>query len=406
MTAWIRFVMFNYAVTINSNCHNLYRMNNFLKNKHLISRAGFGIHHNEIEKYKNRSPKDFYKEISNTGDYRILQTDIAGLSPEEYQELAKAVDKKPVNLFNKNYNNAVKKSWHEEMIKSPSQLQEKMTLFWHGHFATRIQQALFNKELVEIFRKNALGNFRDLVFAVSKSAAMLNFLNNQQNKKANPNENFARELMELFTLGRGQYTEKDIRESARAFTDWSYNRLGEFTDNKKQHDTGEKEFFGKTGNFDGGKDFKTIASLIKSDINTQVYYLSTGSFDTHTNQNSRQNQLFKNISDAVEIFTKDMKENGKFQDVMIMTFSEFGRRVAQNASNGTDHGTANQMFFISGSLKKKGLLNPLPDLENLSYDDLIYTEDFRKVYATILKKGLHSDDQKILGKPNGYYDFI
>lgn len=155
-----------------------------------------------------------------------------------------------------------------------------------------------------------------------------------------------------------------------------------------------------------GKDFKTIASLIKSDINTQVYYLSTGSFDTHTNQNSRQNQLFKNISDAVEIFTKDIKENGKFQDVMIMTFSEFGRRVAQNASNGTDHGTANQMFFISGSLKKKGLLNPLPDLENLSYGDLIYTEDFRKIYATILKKWLHSDDQKILGKPNGYYDFI
>lgn len=155
-----------------------------------------------------------------------------------------------------------------------------------------------------------------------------------------------------------------------------------------------------------GKDFQTIASLIKSDINTQVYYLSTGSFDTHTNQNSRQNQLFKNISDAVEIFTKDMKENGKFQDVMIMTFSEFGRRVAQNASNGTDHGTANQMFFISGSLKKKGLLNPLPDLENLSYGDLIYTEDFRKIYATILKKWLHSDDQKILGKPNGYYDFI
>lgn len=406
MTAGIRFVMFNYAVTINSNCHNLYRMDNFLKNKHLISRAGFGIHHNEIEKYKNRSPKDFYKEISNTGDYRILQTDIAGLSPEEYQELAKAVDKKPVNLFNKNYNNAVKKSWHEEMIKSPSQLQEKMALFWHGHFATRIQQALFNKELVEIFRKNALGNFRDLVFAVSKSAAMLNFLNNQQNKKANPNENFARELMELFTLGRGQYTEKDIRESARAFTGWSYNGLGEFTDDKKQHDTEEKEFFGKTGNFDGGKDFQTIASLIKSDINTQVYYLSTGSFDTHTNQNSRQNQLFKNISDAVEIFTKDIKENGKFQDVMIMTFSEFGRRVAQNASNGTDHGTANQMFFISGSLKKKGLLNTLPDLENLSYGDLIYTEDFRKIYATILKKWLHSDDQKILGKPNGYYDFI
>jgi len=155
-----------------------------------------------------------------------------------------------------------------------------------------------------------------------------------------------------------------------------------------------------------GKDFKTIASLIKSDINTQVYYLSVGSFDTHSNQNQKQNQLFKNINDAVGTFTKDMKENGKFNDIMIMSFSELGRRVAQNASNGTDHGTANQMFFISGGLKKKGLLNPLPDLTNLKDGDLIYTEDFRKVYATVLKRWLNTNDQKILGKDNGYYDFI
>lgn len=155
-----------------------------------------------------------------------------------------------------------------------------------------------------------------------------------------------------------------------------------------------------------GKDFKTIASLIKSDINTQVYYLSVGSFDTHANQNQRQTQLFTAINDAVEVFIKDMKENGKFSDLMIMTFSEFGRRVAQNASNGTDHGTANQMFFISGGLRKKGLLNPLPDLTNLKDGDLIYTEDFRKVYATVLKKWLSSDDHKILGRNNGYYDFI
>ena len=155
-----------------------------------------------------------------------------------------------------------------------------------------------------------------------------------------------------------------------------------------------------------GKDFKTIASLIKSDINTQVYYLSVGSFDTHTNQNQRQNQLFRNIDEAVEAFVKDMKTSGKFEDVLIMTFSEFGRRVAQNASNGTDHGTANQMFFVGGGLKKKGLLNALPNLEKLNYGDLVYTEDFRKVYATVLKKWLNSDDRKILGKESGYYDFI
>jgi len=155
-----------------------------------------------------------------------------------------------------------------------------------------------------------------------------------------------------------------------------------------------------------GKDFKTVASLIKSDINTQVYYLSIGSFDTHVNQNERQQKLFGEINDAVKSFVGDMKANGLFNDILLMTFSEFGRRVAQNASKGTDHGTANQMFFISGGLKKKGILNALPDLQNLNEGDLIYTEDFRKVYATVLKNWLNADSSKVLGWKNGVYDFI
>ncbi|WP_276966936.1 DUF1501 domain-containing protein [Chryseobacterium sp.] len=155
-----------------------------------------------------------------------------------------------------------------------------------------------------------------------------------------------------------------------------------------------------------GKDFKTVASLIKSDINTQVYYLSIGSFDTHVNQNDRQKKLFNDINEAVKSFVADMKSNGLFKNILLMTFSEFGRRVAQNASNGTDHGTANQMFFISGNLKKKGILNALPDLQNLSEGDLIYKEDFRKVYATILKNWLKADSSKVLGWKDGIYDFI
>jgi len=155
-----------------------------------------------------------------------------------------------------------------------------------------------------------------------------------------------------------------------------------------------------------GKDFKTVASLIKSDINTQVYYLSVGSFDTHVNQNDRQKKLFSDINEAIKSFVTDLKSNGIFENVLLMTFSEFGRRVAQNASNGTDHGTANQMFFISGGLKKKGLLNALPDLQKLNEGDLIYTEDFRKVYATVLKNWLKADSSKVLGWKNGVYDFI
>ncbi len=155
-----------------------------------------------------------------------------------------------------------------------------------------------------------------------------------------------------------------------------------------------------------GKDFKNIASLINSDINTKVYYLSVGSFDTHVNQNQRQSQLFSEINEAVKAFVKDLKSTGRFEDVLLMTFSEFGRRVAQNASKGTDHGTANQMFFVSGGLKKKGILNALPDLEKLNDGDLIYTEDFRKVYATVLKNWLGADSTKILGWKNGIYDFV
>ena len=155
-----------------------------------------------------------------------------------------------------------------------------------------------------------------------------------------------------------------------------------------------------------GRDFKNIASLINSDINTKVYYLSVGSFDTHVNQNQRQTQLFTEINEAVKAFVEDLKSSGRFKDTLLLTFSEFGRRVSQNASKGTDHGTANQMFFVSGGLKKKGVLNALPDLEKLNDGDLIYTEDFRKVYATVLKNWLNADSSKILGWKNGIYDFV
>ena len=226
-------------------------MNNFLKNKHLISRAGFGIHHNDIEKLKNISQKKFYQELKNNSEHKPLEIEAYKITAQQYLDMTKASDKKPVNIYNRNHNIAISKAWQDLMINSPNQLQEKMALFWHGHFATRIQQSLFNLDIINIFRKNALGSFRDLVFEVSRSPAMISFLNNQQNKKRRPNENFARELMELFTLGQGHYTEKDIRESARAFTGWSYSPTGEFRELMKEHDAGEKEFFGKTGNFTG-----------------------------------------------------------------------------------------------------------------------------------------------------------
>lgn len=155
-----------------------------------------------------------------------------------------------------------------------------------------------------------------------------------------------------------------------------------------------------------GKNLKTIASLIMSDINTKVYYLSLGSFDTHVNQEVQQKRLFTELNDAVKAFTADLKKNNRFDDVLMMTFSEFGRRVSQNASNGTDHGTANNMFFISGGLKEKGILNDMPDLKDLNQGDLKYKVDFKNVYATVLNKWLGSDDVAILGKKYEPLNFI
>lgn len=155
-----------------------------------------------------------------------------------------------------------------------------------------------------------------------------------------------------------------------------------------------------------GSSLKTIASLIFSDINTKVYYVSLGSFDTHINQDAQQQRLFAEMNDAVTAFVKDLKLNNRFNDVMLFTFSEFGRRVQQNASGGTDHGTANSMFLISGGLNKKGLLNAIPSLSDLDQGDLKFNVDFKDVYATMLHKWLGANDEKILNKKHAYLDFI
>jgi uncharacterized protein (DUF1501 family) len=157
---------------------------------------------------------------------------------------------------------------------------------------------------------------------------------------------------------------------------------------------------------DLGNSLKTIASLIYSEINTKVYYVSLGSFDTHINQEGQQQRLFTEMNDAVKAFVKDLKEQHRFEDVLLFTFSEFGRRVEQNASGGTDHGTANNMFLISGGLKQKGVLNPMPDLANLNEGDLKYNVDFKNVYATILNRWLKADDAGILGKKYEYLGFV
>ena len=112
------------------------------------------------------------------------------------------------------------------------------------------------------------------------------------------------------------------------------------------------------------------------------------------------------MNDAVKAFVKDLKDNHRFEDVLLFTFSEFGRRVSQNASGGTDHGTANNMFLVGGGLKQKGMVNELPDLSDLQEGDLKYSVDFKDVYATVLNRWLGADDRSILGGDHKYLGFV
>ena len=211
------------------------------------------------------------------------------------------------------------------------------------------------------------------------------------------NEKFFKEVMKNHTDEAGEqpadYLYKTMAETLSS-ADYIFQQ-------SKLHPT--KAEYPKT---DLGNSMKTIASLIFSEINTKVYYVSLGSFDTHINQEGQQQRLFTEMNDAVKAFVKDLKANNRFDDVMLFTFSEFGRRVAQNASNGTDHGTANNMFLISGGLKQKGVINALPDLADLDEGDLKYKVDFKNVYATVLNKWLNANDKEILAKQYDYLSFI
>jgi uncharacterized protein (DUF1800 family) len=233
------------------------------KNQHLMWRAGFGPAAVQVESLKTLSPTALFKAIQKSSSRKPSYIDVADdylkglymgveeIGKREQKKELDADERKKIRDKNRDGIKSLNLTWFYQMVESEAQLREKMAFFWHGHFASRNVNIFFQQQMLDVIRTNALENFRDLLHGVSKSAAMLNFLNAQQNKKDHPNENFAREVMELFTLGRGNYTENDIKEAARAFTGWSSTIKGDFVFRKFQHDTGKKTVLGKTGNFEG-----------------------------------------------------------------------------------------------------------------------------------------------------------
>jgi uncharacterized protein (DUF1800 family) len=237
-------------------------ISNRLKNQHLLWRAGFGPMAENAAAMDTIPQKKLWELLVKTSAKSPAKIEVAqNLFDGLYKGIKDVVEMQQKEV-NANRGKMIREQsredlknlnilWLEEMINSEAQLREKMSLFWHGHFACRVINSYFQQELLQTIRENALGNFKDLLRAVSKSASMLNFLNNQQNRKKKPNENFAREVMELFTMGRGNYTETDVKEAARAFTGWGVNLQGEFEFRKNVHDTDSKTVLGKTGNWDG-----------------------------------------------------------------------------------------------------------------------------------------------------------
>ena len=259
---------------------------NYDRAAHLLERAGFGGTPQTIQNLANMSHRDavaslvYFQTANNTLEpFEHSGIFDPGLDPfppsrPATTELAKktgealGVKIKPTGnrrlqpVVNKFFywlrasvleTNRVAYWWADRMVASEHPLQEKMALFWHGHYAINESKVRDYRKLLlelELFHEMGTGSYRDLMVAVAQDPAMLSFLDAGVNIKGAPNENFAREIMELFTMGVGNYSERDIREAARAFTGWNYDGL-EFVINESEHDDGIKDFLGHTDNFDG-----------------------------------------------------------------------------------------------------------------------------------------------------------
>ncbi len=236
------------------------------KAAHLLSRAGFGGRPEEIDRVQRLGLDgavdelmafDRIPETVPPPDFtglRSLWDTVAGLYRTNATERQRFEARVIAQRADNEKLQELREWWVTRMIQTRRPLQEKMVLFWHGLLVSgrpdaRLAENLYNQN--ELFRRHALGNFKSLILGIARDPAMLEYLDNESNRRGRPNENFARELMELFTMGVGNYTEQDIRDAARAFTGWT-RRGYEFFFDARQHDDGQKTVLGRTGNLDGG----------------------------------------------------------------------------------------------------------------------------------------------------------
>jgi uncharacterized protein (DUF1800 family) len=226
--------------------------------QHLYSRAGFGLFPSELQKLRSHSKESILSELFSKSEMmeplELNLSEFNVLLHDNAMKGMKKIDDKALRKLQQNSREKIKElnyAWLDRLRDSDSVFREKMTLFWANVFVCQDNAIWHIQQYNNTLREHALGDFRAFVKAIAREPSMSKYLNNRQNVKESPNENFARELMELFTLGEGNYTEQDIKESARAFTGWSFKQDGQFFLRKLKHDYGTKTFLGKTGEFDG-----------------------------------------------------------------------------------------------------------------------------------------------------------
>ena len=258
--------------------------------QHLLSRAAFGMSVQHLERYKHKSRSEVVEDLFARSNSVIpLSLDFSELL-KEADTTRKQNKTQVAALLKKNKNKwlELNEQWMEHIMSSEAELRERMCLFWTNHFVCKDRNVYHMQLYLNLLREKALGNFGTLVKQVSKQPAMLKYLNGRQNRKVSPNENFARELMELFTLGEGHYSECDVREAARAFTGYSHNFKGDFILRKKQHDFGKKRVLGQVGFFNGDNiidiilDQEQCAKFICTKLYT--YFVNPIPNTTHINE--------------------------------------------------------------------------------------------------------------------------
>lgn len=297
------------------------------KIQHLYARAGFGLTPKQFNQKLGSTLNDELKLLFGNArkeSQKLLKQDalFTKMTSKKYSSLQKKERRKLIQKTGKFKVQLVRLDWFERMTDINMALTERMSFFWHSHFACYLGKPHFAISQLNIYRKYGLGSFRDLLNAVAKDVGMIFYLNNQQNKKTKPNENFARELLELFTLGTGNYSENDIKNATKAFTGWAGDFSGKFIFEEENHDFGPKNFMGKRGKF-SGEDIidlilenpkcaefitrKVYRFFVNDEVNEEhVSILSKEFYDSDYNITRLMNKLFRSpwFYDEANVSTK------------------------------------------------------------------------------------------------------